>query len=182
MIQSKIFKKSSLDGVWLCSPKIHKDERGSTSEFFNSTLMPSNFDKINITQLLTAKNHKNVIRGLHFSGLKNPQFKLINCVQGVILDIVVDLRINSKTFGRHESFLLDSINAETLMIPNGFGHGYQVVSEGAIVQYALQTSFRFEDEFVINPFDPVLNISWHTGSYILSDRDRNGKSFNYYFK
>jgi dTDP-4-dehydrorhamnose 3,5-epimerase len=182
MHQSKSFKKSLLDGVWLCNSKIHKDERGSTSEIFNATMIPSNFDKLNITQLLIAKNYKNVIRGLHFSGLENPQFKLINCVQGVILDVVVDLRINSKTFGKHEVFLLDSINAETLMIPEGFGHGYQVISEGAIVQYALQTNFRFEDEFVINPFDPTLNVPWHTGSYILSDRDKNGENFDYYFK
>jgi dTDP-4-dehydrorhamnose 3,5-epimerase len=182
MFQSKAFKKSLLEGVWLYCPKIHLDERGSTSEIFNSKLVPSNFNKINITQLLIAKNNKNVIRGLHFSRIENPQFKLINCVEGTILDVVIDLRKNSKTFGKHEIFLLDSVNTETLMIPNGFGHGYQVISEGATVHYALQTNFRFEDEFVINPFDPVLNIPWHPGKHILSYRDKHGANFDQYFK
>jgi dTDP-4-dehydrorhamnose 3,5-epimerase len=181
MPNSNIFKESSLKGVWIHSSKVHKDPRGTTNEWFNLTIVPNNFTEIKISQLLTTQSKKNVIRGIHFSGEENPQYKIIKCLHGTILDVVIDLRRNSSSFGKYEIFLLDAKEQKTLMIPNGFGHGYQVISKHAVVQYALQTNFRFEDEHVINPFDIDLNIPWHAGEYILSPKDRNGKNFNQYF-
>jgi len=175
------FKESFMKGVWLYRSEVHLDNRGTTSEWFNSKNAPINFAGITITQLITATSQKDVIRGIHFSSIENPQYKLIKCMQGTILDVVVDLRRDSSTFGKYEMFQLDSTKAETLMVPKGFGHGYQAISDNVIVQYALETNFRFDDEHTINPFDKTLNIPWRGDRHILLNRDRNGKDFNSYF-
>jgi len=176
-----MFHESTLKGVWLLSSKIYRDNRGTTNEWFNLSIAPSNFAGIQLSQLIIAESKKNVIRGIHFSGEENPQYKIIKCVQGTILDIVIDLRKESSSFGKYEMFLLDSKEQKTLMIPNGFGHGYQAITKKVIVEYALQTSFRFEDEHVINPFDTDLNIPWRKGKYTLSIKDRTAKNFKQHF-
>jgi len=172
LTKSKIF-----DDVWIFNSKINHDRRGLTYEWFNSTIKPTGFANFYINQLLTAVSEKNVIRGIHFSKKSNSQFKLIKCISGKILDVVIDLRIDSETFGKHDIFEMDSNMADTIMISEGYGHGYQVLSDKAIVQYALQTNFKFAEEFVINPYDPILNIPWRGNNHILSDRDCNGISF-----
>jgi dTDP-4-dehydrorhamnose 3,5-epimerase len=181
MANSIEFKESSLKGIFLRSSKMHLDKRGSTSEWFNSESLPVNFHNLEINQLISAVSKKNVIRGIHFSGENNPQHKIVKCIDGTILDIVIDLRKNSDTFGKHEVFILDSSKPETLFISKGFGHGYQVLSKNAVVVYALQTNFDFKDEYVINPFDAKLNLPWRKGKYTLSNRDSNGKNFDHYF-
>lgn len=182
MTKKMIIKESKLSGVFLRNSENHFDGRGSTNEWFDSISAPANFKNIEINQLITAKSKKNVIRGIHFSGINNPQVKIVKCIDGVILDFVVDLRIESDTFGKFDRFVLDSKQAETLLIPSGFGHGYQVLSKNAVVVYALQTNFDFEDEHVINPFDSKLGIPWQKGKFTLSKRDSGGKNFDHYFK
>jgi len=172
------FQESNIKGIWLQSSMVHKDIRGTTVEWFNSNSVPIDFSRIKINQLISATSKENTIRGIHFSNKDNPQFKIIKCIKGIIIDVVVDLRVNSKTFGNHEVFILDSENSETLMISNGFGHGYQVISDSAVILYALQTNFRFEDEHVLNPFDPDLKIPWQGSTHLLSDKDRKGNNFH----
>jgi dTDP-4-dehydrorhamnose 3,5-epimerase len=176
LMQSKI-----LDGVWISHTEINHDRRGTTYEWFNSKVRPKSFEDIEITQLLTSVSKKNVIRGLHFSTRNNPQFKIIKCTDGKILDIVIDLRIESATFGKFDIFELNSGTADTIMISEGFGHGYQVLSDRAIVEYALQTNFKFEEEHVINPYDPKLKLPWKGKHHILSDRDRSAENFDTFF-
>jgi dTDP-4-dehydrorhamnose 3,5-epimerase len=173
---SKVF-----DGIWTYESKKHYDERGSTYEWFNSEVRPQIFNNYNITQLLTSVSIKNVIRGIHFSKRSNPQFKIVKCVAGKILDVVIDLRMESPTFGKIDTFELDSKDSKSIMISDGFGHGFQVLSDEAIVEYAIQTNFRFEDEYVINPFDSNLGIPWQGIDYVLSDKDRNAKNLDAYF-
>jgi len=169
------------DSIWTYKSKIHYDERGSTYEWFNSEVRPQIFNNYNITQLLTSVSTKNVIRGIHFSKRSNPQFKIVKCVAGKILDVVIDLRVESPTFGKIDTFELDSKYSNVIMIPDGFGHGFQVLSDEAIVEYAIQTNFRFDDEYVINPFDVNLGIPWQGVDHVLSDKDRNAKNLNAYF-
>jgi dTDP-4-dehydrorhamnose 3,5-epimerase len=175
------FNESFLNGVFLRNSPIHLDQRGSTLEWFDSVSLPANFKNMQINQLISATSKKNVIRGIHFSGTNNPQNKVVRCINGTILDIVIDLRRSSDTFGRHEIYILDSNRPETLFIPNEFGHAYQVLSKNATVVYALQTNFEFGNEHVINPLDPKLNLPWRKGKYTLSNRDLNGKNFDHYF-
>lgn len=169
------------DGIWTYKSKIYYDDRGSTYEWFNSEITSKIFNNYNITQLLTSVNRKNVIRGIHFSKRSNPQFKIVKCAAGKILDVVIDLRIESPTFGRIDTFELDSKYSNSIMISDGFGHGFQVLSEDAIVEYAIQTNFIFEEEYVINPFDANLGIPWRGIDHILSDKDRNAKNLEAYF-
>lgn len=177
----KFTESSVLKGVWLHQAENYSDNRGSVYEWFNAKSAPDNFKDIQISQLLAARNINNVIRGIHFSAQDNPQIKLVNCSSGIILDVVVDLREGSETFGLHDVFELDSRNSQTLIIPDGFGHGYQVISNEATVLYGIQTLFNFQKEHVINPFDSTLGIAWRPGEYILSERDLNGENFNHYF-
>ena len=177
----KFTESSVLKGVWLHQAENYSDNRGTVYEWFNAKSAPDDFKDIQISQLLTARNINNVIRGIHFSAQDNPQIKLVNCLSGKILDVVVDFREDSDTFGLHDVFELDSRNSQTLFIPDGFGHGYQVISNEATVQYGIQTHFNFQKEYVVNPFDPTLGIAWHPGKYVLTERDLNGQNFNYYF-
>jgi dTDP-4-dehydrorhamnose 3,5-epimerase len=101
---------------------------GSTYEWFNSEVRPQIFNNYNITQLLTSVSIKNVIRGIHFSKRSNPQFKIVKCVAGKILDVVIDLRMESPTFGKIDTFELDSKDSQSILISDGFGHGFQVLS------------------------------------------------------
>jgi dTDP-4-dehydrorhamnose 3,5-epimerase len=177
----KFLESSVLKGVWTHQADNFNDNRGTMHEWFNSKSNPGEFASIQINQLLTARSVNNVIRGIHFSGRNNPQLKLVTCTSGKILDVVIDFREGSDTFGLHDIFILDSNKSQTIMIPPGLGHGYQVLSDEAVVQYALQTKFNFTAEFVINPFDLKLDVPWLSEKHILSDRDLNGKNFDYYF-
>ena len=98
------------------------------------------------------------------------------------MDVVIDLRVESETFGQHETYILDSKNSETLFIPHGFGHGYQVLSDFTTMEYALQTSFKFDEEYVLNPYDKTLAISWQGENHILSSKDKGGMDFKSYFE
>jgi dTDP-4-dehydrorhamnose 3,5-epimerase len=99
-----------------------------------------------------------------------------------MMDVVIDLRVESETFGQHETYILDSKNSETLFIPNGFGHGYQVLSDFTTMEYALQTNFKFNEEYVLNPYDKTLAISWQGENHILSTKDKGGMDFKSYFE
>jgi dTDP-4-dehydrorhamnose 3,5-epimerase len=180
-IMEKFTESSVLKDVWIYQAENYSDSRGSIYEWFNAKSVPDNFVDFKISQLLTARNINNVIRGIHFSATDNPQIKFVNCTSGKILDVVIDFREGSETFGLHDVFELDSKNCQTIMIPDGFGHGYQVISNEATVQYGLQTQFNFQKEYVVNPFDPTLGILWRPGKHILSSRDLIGKNFNHYF-
>lgn len=181
MNKTKKFLHSELAGVVIYSPDIHVDSRGATTEWFSSQNLPPDFIDFRLNQLLSVRNEENVIRGVHFSSSENVQLKIVKCTYGLILDIVVDLREESPTFGRYESLLLNSDEEKTLFIPHGFGHAYQVLSSSATVQYALQTNFDFENEYVIDPFDDYLSLPWRGENHILSSRDQGGADFKTFF-
>ena len=181
MNEAKNFLNSELAGVVIYSPDIHVDSRGATTEWFSSQNLPPDFVDFRLNQLLSVRNEENVIRGVHFSNSGNVQLKIVKCTYGLILDIVVDLREESPTFGRYESFILNSDEEKTLFIPHGFGHAYQVLSSSATVQYALQTNFDFENEYVIDPFDDYLSLPWRGENHILSSRDKGGADFKTFF-
>lgn len=169
---------SVLDGVWLWEVTAHEDNRGTTKEILNLNVLPDELFPCTITQILEAQSQKNTIRGIHFSSPTNPQTKIITCCRGAILDGVVDLRPGSSTFGQTEMFELSEDSGRVLILSPGFGHAYQVLSESATVLYALNTQFKFEEEFSINPLDESLSFPWSAGIPILSDRDRDAQSFS----
>ncbi len=177
MAISKVFKETSLKGVWTHTADTNSDSRGSTTEIFNATQLPSGFIGLPLTQIIEAKSSYGVIRGIHYASISNTQSKVVRCLEGEILDIVVDLRVDSPTFGDFEVIELSSKNNSTLFISHGFGHGYQVLSRSATVLYALQTSFNFSEEFAMNPLDLDLSLPWRDIPAILSPRDANALGF-----
>ena len=155
---------------------MYQDERGTTSEILNIPSLNMEGCKFEVSQILESRSKKNVIRGIHYSDASNPQVKVVRCTDGQIRDCVIDLRAGSSTFGQYAVFELSSEANQTLIISSGFGHAYEVITESAKVLYAIQTNFRFDLEYSINPLDPELALPWETSSPILSEKDSDAKS------
>jgi dTDP-4-dehydrorhamnose 3,5-epimerase len=173
----QVFKETSFKGVWKQVANANSDNRGTTTEIFNVTQLPPGFIGSSVTQILEAKSSYGVIRGIHYASISNTQSKIVRCLEGEIRDVIVDLRIESPTFGDYEVFELNSKDDSSLFISHGFGHGYQVLSQNATVLYALQTDFNFAEEFSINPLDKDLALPWRDIPAILSPRDANALGF-----
>ena len=167
--------KTFIEDLLIIEPQVFKDERG----FFHESYNKNNLD-INIVfvQDNESKSYKGVIRGLHFQAPPFEQTKLVRCVSGNILDVVVDLRINSKTYGKSFSFELSSENNKQLFVPKGFAHGFQVLSESAIVNYKVDNYYNPKSETGIIWNDKNLSIDWNLDlKPILSKKDLTFVSF-----
>jgi dTDP-4-dehydrorhamnose 3,5-epimerase len=169
---------TELSGIWLRQYTNHEDERGSTTELLNINNLPGEIRDYKVTQLLTSTSVKNAIRGVHYAASPNYQVKILTCTYGEIKDIVVDLRPDSPTFGEHEVTHLSANSSRVLIISPGFGHAYEVISDSATVIYAIDTQFRFDLEYSIDPLDRDLSLPWDTSTPVISQKDLNGKSFN----
>jgi len=166
-----IRKKTLFKDLEIYETKIFNDNRGNVREAFNR--------KDNKKQLrlsVVSKSKKNVIRGLHYQ-IKKPQDKLIGVLKGKILDVVVDLRKNSKTFGKHFKIILSDKNGKMLFVPKGFAHGFLGLSDDNIVLYSC-SDFRYPQyERSIKWNDKNLKIKWGINNPIISKRDRSAQSF-----
>ena len=152
--------KTFIEDLLVIEPRLFKDERGFFYESFNK----NNLDKIvNIVfvQDNESKSYKGVVRGLHFQRPPFEQTKLVRCVSGKILDVAVDLRINSKTYGKSFSIELSSENNKQLFVPKGFAHGFQVLSETAIVNYKVDNFYNPKSDSGIIWNDKDLSIDWN---------------------
>ena len=169
--------KTFIEDLLVIEPRLFKDERGFFYESFNK----NNLDKIvNVVfvQDNESKSVKGVIRGLHFQPPPFEQTKLVRCVSGKILDVAVDLRTNSKTYGKSFSIELSSENNKQLFVPKGFAHGFQVLSETAIVNYKVDNFYNSKSDSGIIWNDKDLLIDWRLDlKPILSYKDLKLKSF-----
>ncbi|MFL2639465.1 MAG: dTDP-4-dehydrorhamnose 3,5-epimerase [Flavobacteriaceae bacterium] len=169
--------KTFINDLLIIEPELFKDERG----FFYESYNKNNFDNvINLVfvQENESKSYKGVVRGLHFQIPPFEQAKLVRCVSGKILDISVDLRKNSKTYGKYFSVELSSENNKQLFIPKGFAHGFQVLSETANVNYKVDNFYNPKSDSGIIWNDKDLLIKWnHDIEPILSKKDSNLESF-----
>jgi len=163
--------KTFIEDLLVIEPRLFKDERGFFYESFNK----NNLDKIvNIVfvQDNESKSYKGVVRGLHFQRPPFEQTKLVRCVSGKILDVAVDLRINSKTYGKSFSMELSSENNKQLFVPKGFAHGFQVLSETAIVNYKVDNFYNSKSDSGIIWNDKGLSIDWNLDiKPLLSEKD-----------
>ena len=169
--------KTFIEDLLIIEPQLFKDERG----FFYESYNKNNLDKvINIVfvQDNESKSDKGVIRGLHFQAPPFEQTKLVRCISGNILDVAVDLRINSKTYGKFFSIELSSENNKQLFVPKGFAHGFQVLSETAIVNYKVDNFYNPKSDSGIIWNDKDLSIDWNLDlKPILSKKDLKLISF-----
>ena len=169
--------KTFIKDLLIIEPQLFKDDRG----FFYESYNKKNLDKIikiAFIQDNESKSNKGVVRGLHFQSPPFEQTKLVRCVSGKILDVAVDLRINSKTYGKSFSIELSSENNKQLFVPKGFAHGFQVLSHEAIVNYKVDEYYNSDSDSGIIWNDKDLLIKWNNDiEPILSEKDLNLKSF-----
>tara|TARA_B100000131_G_C17863867_1_gene511279 strand:+ start:27 stop:551 length:525 start_codon:yes stop_codon:yes gene_type:complete len=170
-------KKTKLKGLRIVSNKIYKDKRGHFKEDFKSAF----FKGSNFIFSCTSKSKKNVLRGLHMQTQKK-QAKFVSVLKGSILDVVVDLRKNSRTFGKHFKIELTDKNGKSIFIPAGFAHGFLAREKENIVHY-YNTNYRSpKHEIGIMWNDPSLKIRWPIKKPILSKKDKKNLSFKQFLK
>ena len=179
--------ETSLPGVLLLEPRVFGDDRGFFLESYNQCA----FAEIGIPEPFVQDNHSysenNVVRGLHYQ-IRQPQGKLVRAITGKILDVALDLRRSSPTFGKWESFILSAENKLMLWVPRGFAHGFRVLSQNAHVLYKATDFYAPEYERTVAWNDPALKIVWQIDSgpeasavvsgAVVSDKDQRGALFH----
>lgn len=170
-----IFEKTEIPDVLLCKPKILKDERGYFFESYKMENLEAAVGReLTFIQDNEAKSTKGVLRGLHYQLPPFAQTKLVRVIQGSVLDVVVDIRKDSPTFGNHVTIELNDENKYQLLVPKGFAHGYVVLSETAIFSYKVDNYYHKESERGIIYNDEQLGIDWNfpASDLIISEKDK----------
>lgn len=178
-------KETHLKGCYVISPKVFNDERGYFFESFNKVKFESlTGTSIHFVQDNQSLSSKGVLRGLHFQIGDFEQAKLVRAVKGSILDVCVDLRKNSKTFGQYFSIVLDDKKHKQLYIPRGFAHGFLALENNTIISYKCDNYYNKNSERGIVYNDKTLNIDWDidNSKIILSDKDKELPDFDTFFK
>lgn len=165
------FQRTKIHDVVLIKPRVFNDERG----FFMETYKKSDFKKAGVDVDFVQSNHskstQGVIRGLHFQKEPYAQSKLVRCIKGEIFDVAVDIRKESKTFGKYVSTELSEENKYLLFIPKDFAHGFQVLSEEAEVEYLVDNEYAEDCELGIIWNDKDINIKWPIDNLVISKKD-----------
>lgn len=173
-------KKTDIEGVLILEPKVFGDSRG----YFMESFRKSDFPDVNFVQDNESKSSYGVLRGLHFQKGEAAQAKLVRVVSGRVLDVAVDIRPDSPTFGKHIAVELSGENHRQFFIPRGMAHGFAVLSESAIFQYKCDNYYCPSAEGGIAWDDPELGIDWKIPAedILLSDKDRHHPSLSEYKK
>lgn len=173
------FIPQSLQDVWIIEPSVFGDSRGYFTETYKQSLFEQNIGKINFIQDNESKSDFGVFRGLHYQKGDAAQAKLVRVVQGKVLDIIVDLRTASSTYGKWLAVELSDENHRQLFVPRGFAHGFLVLSETAIFNYKVDNTYDPSAECCLLYNDPYLAIQYpiENGDMKLSAKDLKGFSF-----
>lgn len=165
--------KTAIEGLVILEPTVFKDSRGYFFESFSQREFQEKVQKINFVQDNESMSSYGVMRGLHFQRPPFAQSKLVRCVQGTVLDVAVDIRKGSPTYGQHVAVELSAENHRQFFIPRGFAHGFVVLSETAIFQYKCDNFYTPEADGGINIKDESLGIDWQipTNKALLSEKD-----------
>ena len=171
--------KTSIEGLVVIQPRVFEDERGYFMESYKESFIKENFPDINFIQDNESRSTYGVLRGLHFQKPPFEQTKLVRVIDGEVLDVAVDLRQNSPTYGKWESIILTGENKKQFFIPKGFAHGFVVLSPEAIFSYKVDNIYAPEYDSGIYYGDEFLNINWIVDSIdlIISDKDERLNSF-----
>lgn len=164
---------TAINDLVILEPKIFKDERGYFFESFSQREFEKKVRKINFVQDNESMSSYGVMRGLHFQYPPFTQSKLVRCVKGEVLDVAVDIRKGSPTYGEHVAVVLSEENHRQFFIPRGFAHGFAVLSETAIFQYKCDNFYAPQSDGGISIMDEELKINWmiSNGDAILSEKD-----------
>jgi dTDP-4-dehydrorhamnose 3,5-epimerase len=169
----------AIAGAWVIESPAYPDDRGMFREWFKlETLKENGVPEFEVRQANTSISKKGVIRGIHYSSEIDGQAKLVTCTSGSVLDVIVDLRPESETFGDHLEIELSENLGKCVFISSGLGHGFQALEENSVVTYLLDKEYSPNNEFGVNPIDPHLKIRWPIIDFHISEKDRNSVNFS----
>ena len=171
--------QTEIDGVWIIEPKVFNDARGYFMEAFKKEEFRANIGDVHFVQDNESKSSFGVLRGLHYQKGEYSQAKLVRVIKGKVLDVAVDLRRSSPTFGKYVSVELNEENKRQFFIPRGFAHGFLVLSEEAIFTYKVDNGYAPQAEASIRFNDETIGIDWPVAEsqFILSEKDGHAVSF-----
>lgn len=175
----------AIDGAFVMTPKQHGDARGLFAEVFKAPeFIAAAGHPFTLKQVNTSVSAAGTIRGIHFADIPPSQAKYVMCPKGALLDIIVDIRVGSPTFGKWESVLLDDVDRKAVYLSEGLGHAFCALEDGTTAMYLCSEPYNPGREHGINPLDPTLNITWPTVDRagnpmepLLSEKDTAAPSF-----
>ena len=168
-------KETGIEGLVIIEPKVFGDDRGYFFEVFNEREFAEKVGPVHFVQDNESKSRYGVVRGLHFQKGENAQAKLVRVVKGAVLDVAVDLRPGSPTYGQYHAEELSGENHRMMFIPRGFAHGFSVLSETVVFQYKCDNFYCPASEGALAWNDPTLSIDWRIPAeqVILSEKDKH---------
>ena len=174
-----IVSKLNIDGPFILEPVIFGDERGAFFEWFqDSTFLTNVGHSFSLAQANCSISQKGVVRGIHYADIPPGQAKYVTCVSGSVLDVLVDLRIGSPTFGKWDSVHLEMNERKVVYLPSGIGHAFMALEDNTTVVYLCDQMYNPTNEHEIHPLDPTIVIKWPDGiEPLLSDKDAAAPSF-----
>ncbi len=166
----------SIDGAWVYTPQIHRDGRGDFHEWFRGAELAAETGyRLDVAQCNCSVSRRGVTRGIHYADVPPGQAKYVGCLSGAALDVVVDLRVGSPTFGCWEAVRLDDMARRAVFLGEGLGHAFTVLSDSATLLYLCSTAYNPAAERGLHPLDPALGIAWPQDvEPILSEKDAAG--------
>jgi dTDP-4-dehydrorhamnose 3,5-epimerase len=173
------YEETSIKGVWILTPKVFNDNRGYFFEAWKKSDFEAHVGKVDFIQDNESKSSYGVLRGLHYQKGEYSQAKLVRVIKGKVLDVAVDLRKSSPTFGKHVMVELSEDNKRQLFIPRGFAHGFLVLSPEAVFTYKVDNIYAPAHEASIRWNDPQIGINWPIDQkdVVTSPKDLEGKDF-----
>jgi len=162
-----------IEGAWVHTPQVHSDDRGSFAEAFRGAEFAADLGyRLDVAQVNCSVSRRGVIRGIHYADVPPGQAKYVTCVAGAILDVVVDLRTGSPSFGKWESVLLDAGTRRAVFLAEGLGHAFMALTDDATALYLCSTPYAPGREHGVDPRDPTIGIAWPLGTEpVLSAKD-----------
>ena len=172
------YKETDIKGVWVIEPKVFNDARGYFFEAWKKEEFESRIGSVHFVQDNESKSSRGVLRGLHYQKGEFSQAKLVRVISGTVIDVAVDIRRSSPTFGRYVAVELSAENKRQLFIPRGMAHGFLVLSDEAVFTYKVDNVYAPQAEASIRFDDPTIGIEWpiDPAEMLLSPKDQNGKS------
>lgn len=162
----------SIPGAFEVTPVQHRDSRGTFLEWYRfDKLAEAVGHPLDLAQANLSTSARGVVRGIHYADVPPGQAKYVTCVAGAVLDVVVDIRVGSPSFGRWEGVRLDDEERRAVYLAEGLGHGFCAITETATVAYLCSSTYRPGHEHGLDPLDPALGIEWPTDAPLLSDKD-----------
>ena len=164
----------SIEGAWVVTPKQHGDARGLFLEWFKEpAFIEATGNPLRLAQANCSVSSKGTVRGIHYADVPPGQAKYVTCLTGAVLDVIVDIRVGSPTYGMWETVLLDTVDRRAVYLSEGLGHGFAALEDGATVAYLCSEGYAPDREREIYPFDPEIGVAWpfDLGECSLSAKD-----------